>query len=71
MFQPLHFAFIIAAANLHAFNYGLKGYTDADRIKKVLADVMVPEFTPRQGVKIQVNENENTQAASSSVGKCD
>ena len=61
--QPLHMDFIVYAANLHAFNYGLKGETDRAYYKKVLSSIMVPEFSPKQGVKIQVNENENVQAS--------
>ena len=53
-----HLQFIIAAANLHAFNYGLRGETDPAIFKKVADSVLVPEFTPRSGVKIQVNDNE-------------
>ncbi|KAJ8086217.1 E1 ubiquitin-activating protein [Marasmius tenuissimus] len=56
--DPLHLSFIIAAANLHAFNYGLKGETDPNFYKKVADSVIVPEFTPKSGVKIQVNEND-------------
>jgi ubiquitin-activating enzyme E1 len=53
-----HLQFIIAAANLHAFNYGLRGETDPAIFKKVADSVLVPEFTPRSGVKIQVTDNE-------------
>jgi len=53
-----HMDFIIAAANLHAFNYGLKGETNPEIFRQTLANVVVPEFSPRSGVKIQVNENE-------------
>lgn len=53
-----HLQFIIAAANLHAFNYGLRGETDSTIFRKVADSVVVPEFTPRSGVKVQVNENE-------------
>ncbi|CAG8556263.1 1888_t:CDS:10 [Funneliformis caledonium] len=56
-----HMEFIATAANLHAFNYGLKGETNRDIIKNVLNTVFVPEFHPRSGVKIQVQENENIQ----------
>lgn len=55
--------FIITAANLHAFNYGLKGEADRAYFRRILADVIVPEFSPRQGVKIQVQENENVTSA--------
>ncbi|KAI0081689.1 ubiquitin activating enzyme [Panus rudis PR-1116 ss-1] len=59
--DPTHLQFIIAAANLHAFNYGLRGETDPNVFKKIADSVVVPEFTPRSGVKIQVNENEPVQ----------
>lgn len=54
-----HMDFIIAAANLHAFNYGIKGAKyDAKEIKKVLDGMMVPEFTPSTGVKIQEKDTD-------------
>ncbi|KAK9455417.1 hypothetical protein V1511DRAFT_352428 [Dipodascopsis uninucleata] len=56
--DPTHMGFIVAAANLHAFNYGLKGCDDMETFCKVLDDIMVPEFSPKSGVKIQVNDNE-------------
>ncbi|KAF8205880.1 hypothetical protein K438DRAFT_1905187 [Mycena galopus ATCC 62051] len=55
--DPLHLQYIIAAANLHAFNYGIPGETDPSIIRKVADSVAVPEFTPR-GVKVQINENQ-------------
>jgi ubiquitin-activating enzyme E1 len=54
----LHFDYLVAAANLHAFNYGLKGERDPAVFRKVVEAQKVPEFTPKSGVKIQVNENE-------------
>ena len=56
--NPLHMEYIVAAANLHAFNYGLRGEIDAGRYKKVADETVVPEFQPRSGVKVQTNENE-------------
>lgn len=53
-----HLAFIIAAANLHAYNYGLRGETDPNVFKKIADSVIVPEFAPRSGVKIQISEND-------------
>ena len=53
--------FIIYGANLHAFNYGLKGETDPEYFYKELENVIVPEFKPKEGVKIQVQENENVE----------
>lgn len=50
--------YLIAAANLHAFNYGLKGERDPALFRKVVESMNIPEFTPKSGVKIQINENE-------------
>lgn len=50
--------FVIAAANLRAFIYGLKGTTDENYYRKVADAVDVPKFTPKSGVQVQVNENE-------------
>eukprot|EP01134_Creolimax_fragrantissima_P004779 CFRG4779T1 len=56
--EPLHLDFIVASANLRAANYGLNGSKDTVYIKSKLSDVMVPEFAPKSGVKIQVDSNE-------------
>ncbi|WVQ99264.1 hypothetical protein IAU59_006396 [Kwoniella sp. CBS 9459] len=56
--NPLDFDYLVAAANLHAFNYGLKGERDPALFRKVVQSMTIPEFTPKSGVKIQVNENE-------------
>jgi len=61
----MHLAYIIAAANLHAFNYGLKGEPDPNVYKKVADAVLVPEFAPRSGVKVQISE---TDAAPTDAG---
>jgi len=61
MNNKLHMDFIIAAANLHAFNYGLTGETDVQIFKNELATITVKKFEPKKGVKIQVNDNENVQ----------
>ncbi|TPX71107.1 hypothetical protein SpCBS45565_g01260 [Spizellomyces sp. 'palustris'] len=64
IFDPenrLHLDFVVTAANLHAFNYGIKGRVDQEYFKEVLKSVNVPEFVPRSGVKIQVQENEAVQ----------
>lgn len=53
--------FVVYAANLHAFNYGMKGETDRDLFRRELSKIVVPEFKPKEGVKIQVQENENVE----------
>jgi len=61
--QPTHLSFIISAANLRAFIYGLKGTSDENYYKKIADAVVVPKFTPKSGIKIQVNENEEDPEA--------
>ncbi|WWD17448.1 hypothetical protein CI109_101889 [Kwoniella shandongensis] len=56
--NPLDLEYLIAGANLHAFNYGLKGERDPALFRKVVESMNIPDFVPRSGVKIQVNENE-------------
>lgn len=57
--NPTHMAFIKAAANLHAFNYDIKSPDMAeDTYQKVLENVIVPEFTPDPGVKIQADDKD-------------
>ncbi|ETW83841.1 hypothetical protein HETIRDRAFT_34260 [Heterobasidion irregulare TC 32-1] len=64
--DPTHLQYIIAAANLHAFNYGLRGETDATLFKKVAESVLVPEFTPRSGVKVQITETDPVEGSNDS-----
>lgn len=56
--QSTHISYIIAAANLHAFNYGLKGESDPAVFKRIADSVIVPEFTPKSGVKVQINDSD-------------
>jgi ubiquitin-activating enzyme E1 len=78
--DPTHLAFVAAAANLRAKNFGLRGRraaSDEDRawFRKVLADVIVPDFVPRDGVRIARDDEElKAQSAagpSSSAGDVD
>ncbi len=57
----------MSAALLHAENYGLKGEADEALFRKVLSSMDVPQFVPKDNVKIQVNENE---AASKTTTTC-
>ncbi|RYP72227.1 hypothetical protein DL771_004357 [Monosporascus sp. 5C6A] len=52
-----HFGFIVAAANLHAFNYNIntKG-VNKELYLKVLDNMIIPDFSPDPGVKIQAND---------------
>lgn len=57
--NPTHFTFIEATANLHAFNYNInpKGVT-RNHYLKVLDDMIIPDFKPDPGVKIQASDAE-------------
>ncbi|KAF9452196.1 ubiquitin activating enzyme [Macrolepiota fuliginosa MF-IS2] len=56
--DPTHLSYITAAANLHAFNYGLRGDADPALFRKIADAVIVPEFTPKSGVTIQISDND-------------
>lgn len=57
--NPEHMSFVKAAANLHAFNYGIKGTNvDDATYLKILDNLIIPEFTPSSSVKIQADDNE-------------
>lgn len=54
-----HMSFVIAAARLHAFNYGIKGTgITHQHVQKVMDDMIIPEFSPSSTVKIQADDNE-------------
>ncbi|PYH90261.1 ubiquitin-activating enzyme E1 [Aspergillus ellipticus CBS 707.79] len=68
--NPTHISFVIAGANLHAFNYGIKNPgADKGYYRKVVDNMIIPEFSPKSGIKIQADENDpdpNAQATGSS-----
>lgn len=52
-----HFGFIVAATNLHAFNFNIKSPgTDKSIYLRELDNVIVPDFTPDANVKIQADD---------------
>jgi hypothetical protein len=63
--DAMHMNFIIGAANLKAQIYNVPGYkpqrNPAD-FKPILAKVMVPEFVPKSGVKIETGEKKEGDA---------
>ena len=59
-----HYTFVLAAANLHAFNYHIAAVHDRSRIVSVLDNMMIPDFKPDPGVKIQADEKEPDPNAS-------
>eukprot|EP00462_Mataza_sp_D1_P025955 CAMPEP_0175127644 /NCGR_PEP_ID=MMETSP0087-20121206/4495_1 /TAXON_ID=136419 /ORGANISM="Unknown Unknown, Strain D1" /LENGTH=1019 /DNA_ID=CAMNT_0016409633 /DNA_START=13 /DNA_END=3072 /DNA_ORIENTATION=- len=56
--DPVHLDFVTAAANLRAFNYGLKGSSDPDKIRQVLSQVVIPAFKPNRHKKIAATDEE-------------
>lgn len=57
--NPTHFGFVVAAANLHAFNFNIKSPgNDRAIYLRELENVIVPDFTPDANVKIQADDKE-------------
>lgn len=57
--NPTHFGFIVAGANLHAFNYNIKSPGNDPQIYLTeLENVIVPDFAPDANVKIQADDKE-------------
>ncbi|KAH6557154.1 hypothetical protein KP509_1Z131100 [Ceratopteris richardii] len=54
--DPLHYCFIVAAANLQATVYGLKGCQDRGLFLDVLQNMDVPVFQPKEGVRIATSD---------------
>ncbi|EHA54547.1 ubiquitin-activating enzyme E1 1 [Pyricularia oryzae 70-15] len=57
--NPTHFMFVVAAANLHAFNYNInvKDKSKQDYLD-VLSNMIIEEFEPDPTVRIQADEKE-------------
>ncbi|KAL8287622.1 hypothetical protein RQP46_003480 [Phenoliferia psychrophenolica] len=53
-----HLDYIISAANLHAFNYGLKGESDPAVFLKTLDTISLPAFVPKAGIQVQIKDDE-------------
>ncbi|KAJ4413484.1 E1 ubiquitin-activating protein [Gnomoniopsis sp. IMI 355080] len=63
-----HYQFLIAATNLHAFNYNInvRG-KDRAAYQAALASMIIPDFSPDPGVKIQADEKDPDPNAQSSA----
>ena len=70
--DPTHLGYVVAAANLHAFNYGIKGANvDQGHVLKVLDNVIIPQFNPDPNVKIQVDDKDPDSNAQPGGGRID
>eukprot|EP00045_Choanoeca_perplexa_P013386 m.151731 g.151731 ORF g.151731 m.151731 type:complete len:1007 (-) comp16344_c0_seq1:68-3088(-) len=61
--NPNHLGFVIAGANLRAAVFGLKGDRDPEVFKAALGAIAVPDFKPREGVKIETDEKRAAENA--------
>jgi ubiquitin-activating enzyme E1 len=67
--NDLHIDYVLSAANLKAKMYGIEQTTDRKLIVSMLSTIQVPEFKPRSGVTIHVNDADALNSNSS--GSCD
>lgn len=68
--NPTHFSFIVAAANLHAFNYNINTEgISKDLYYKVLDNMIVPDFSPDPGVKIQASDKDPVSPLRAALGE--
>merc|ERR1711977_363344 len=66
--NEFHFTFVVAGANLHAYNYGINTKDlDEAMILKVLDNMIIPDSSPNASVKIQADDSEPDPNANSSA----
>jgi ubiquitin-activating enzyme E1 len=70
--DPMHIGFVKAGACLHAFNFNINtdGVTDETYLK-VLDNLIIPDFKPDPGVKIQANDSDPDPNAGNSLSVAD
>jgi ubiquitin-activating enzyme E1 len=70
--DPMHIGFVKAGACLHAFNFNINtdGVTDETYLK-VLDNLIIPDFKPDPGVKIQANDSDPDPNAGNSLSLAD
>ena len=68
--NQLHLDYVIAAANLRAFNYSLPGIPvrDGEVIREKVSQIVVPKFVPRSGVRIATTDAEANAESSTGPG---
>ncbi len=65
--NPVHFGFVMSAAQIRAFLYGIAPVKDAAQVLTMIATIepSVPHFEPSSGVRIETTDEEVRSAASS------
>ena len=58
--------YVFAAANLKAEMYGISQLRDRNKVAEIVSQVHVPQFKPKQGVKIHTNDAEAQSALGNS-----
>lgn len=57
--NPTHYQFLVAATNLHAFNYNINvRHKDRAAYEAALDSMIVPDFSPDSNVKIQADDKD-------------
>lgn len=71
--NPMHVEFIVTATCLRAANYGLRVSSEDDKehIMSCAGGVMVPEFQPKQGIKIATTDAEAQAQNNADPGDAD
>ncbi|KAK4696125.1 ubiquitin-activating enzyme E1, partial [Lecanoromycetidae sp. Uapishka_2] len=70
--NPTHLGYVLSAAHLHAFNYGIDSSSiTQSHCKNVMDDMIIPDFKPSSSVKIQADDNEPDPNAQSAGSKFD
>ncbi len=59
--DPVHMGYVVSAANLRAFVFGLKGVRDANEIRKCLQSCVVPAWSIDKKMKIAASEEEEKE----------
>lgn len=65
----MHIDYVLSAANLRANIYGIAQNRDAEQVAAMAENAVVPEFTPRTGVRIDVTEAEASSNNDATCGE--